>query len=288
MTQQKRKTKFFTRVTKEEILRVYNIGESIGSGNFSTVKIGKDRKTGEKWAIKVIRKEGMGNNLRMLENEIDILSRIDHPNIITLKEIYETKDKVYLVMEYCDKGELFDDIVEEGFYAEEKASKLIYKILMALKYLHQQGIAHRDLKPENLLLSGKNKEIKIADFGLSKIYSEKIMLKTACGTPGYVAPEILDEDMNSYGPKVDVWSVGVITYIMLCGYPPFYNENTNNLFKQILSGEFEFPEEDWSKISEEAKQFISKIFVVDSSSRMSVEQALKHPWILNHNPKKKK
>ncbi|KAJ6249488.1 hypothetical protein M0813_16908 [Anaeramoeba flamelloides] len=160
-----------------------NVSKNINnrSGNFSVVKIATDRKTSEKWAIKIISKKDMGNNLLTLQNEINILTQVNHPNIISLREIFETKDKVYLVMEYCDGGDLFDDLLEEEFYDEEKAARIVFKILSVLKYLHSIEIAHRDLKPENLLLSGENNEIKISDFGLSKIYSKNIMLQTQCG-----------------------------------------------------------------------------------------------------------
>jgi len=192
--------------------------------------------------------------------------------------MYETPEKLYLIMELVTGGELFDKIVEKGSYSEKEASTTVKKILKAVEYLHNSGIAHRDLKPENLLLRSENDtEVMLSDFGLSKIIGEETMMQTACGTPYYVAPEVLSA--TGYGPEVDVWSVGVITYLLLCGFPPFYGESLPEVFEQIMKAEYDFPEPYWNEISIEAKDFISKLLVVDPSKRYSAKQALKHPWI---------
>ena len=176
-------------------------------------------------------------------------------------------------------GELFDRIVEKGSYTEKDASNLIRQILEAVDYMHQQNIVHRDLKPENLLYysNDENSKIMISDFGLSKIQESGSIMSTACGTPGYVAPEVLSQ--KPYNTLVDVWSIGVIAYILLCGYPPFYDESDCNLFKQILKGEFEFDSPYWDDISASAKDFIRHLICVDVNQRYSCSQALKHPWI---------
>ena len=174
-------------------------------------------------------------------------------------------------------GELFDRIVEKGSYTEKDAADLIKQVLDAVAYMHREGVVHRDLKPENLLYQNQEEDSKImiSDFGLSKMEDSGIMA-TACGTPGYVAPEVLAQ--KPYGKSVDVWSIGVISYILLCGYPPFYDENDANLFAQILKGEFEFDSPYWDDISAEAKEFIRCLMCVDVDKRLSCEDALKHAW----------
>jgi len=211
--------------------------------------------------------------------EMEILQRVDHPNIIKLHEMIEAENKLYFVMELVTGGELFDRIVEKGSYSEEDAKVLVRKIVGAIEYLHKQDIAHRDLKPENLLVKSieDDTEVKIADFGLSKIIDKDKMMQTACGTPGYVAPEVLNAE--GYDREVDMWSVGVITYILLCGFPPFYSESVPEVFEQIMKAEFDYPEEYWDEISGEAKDFINHLLIVDVAKRMTADQALQHPWL---------
>lgn len=231
----------------------YLIKELLGTGAFSEVRLCEHRETGQAYAVKIIDKKALKGKEDSLENEIRVLRRFSarrneneadktwftHPNIVQLFETYEDKSKVYLIMELVTGGELFDRIVEKGSYTEKDASNLIRQVLEAVDYMHEQGVVHRDLKPENLLYysSSEDSKIMISDFGLSKMEDSGFMA-TACGTPGYVAPEVLAQ--KPYGKAVDVWSIGVISYILLCGYPPFYDENDANLFAQILKGEFEF------------------------------------------------
>lgn len=249
------------------------------SGAFSVVKVGIDRQTGVKYAIKIIDKSKCKGKEGMIETEISILKSISHENIIQLYEMYEVNNHIYLVMELVTGGELFDDIVKKATYSEEATAKVIQKILAAIEYLHLKGIAHRDLKPENLLLSNKtaSTKIMISDFGLSKIFNDEEVMKTACGTPGYVAPEVLQR--KGYGREVDLWSIGVITYILLCGYPPFYDKNSVELFKQIMAGKYEFDSPWWDKISEKAKDFIRNLLVLDTKTRYTARAALEHPFI---------
>ena len=184
-------------------------------------------------------------------------------------------------MELVLGGELFDKITEIGAYSEKTAAQLVFNIVDAVRYLHERNIAHRDLKPTNLLLKYPDDltTIKIADFGLSKIMDENTMMQTACGTPIYVAPEVLSGE--AYEKEVDMWSIGVITYILLCGFPPFFDDGSNmaELFEQIMNGEFDYPEEYWDDISDEAKDFIDNLLIVDPSTRYTAEQALEHPWL---------
>jgi len=258
--------------------RYYELQEHLGSGTFATVRAAKEKATGTRYAIKIIDKKAMGAKQDMMMREVDILKQVKHPNIIKLKELFESPQKLYLVMELVTGGELFDKIVEKGSYSEKDASFVMRQIIDACRYLHENNIVHRDLKPENLLLETPRSDIvKIADFGLSKILGDEAMLKTACGTPGYVAPEVLQ--LNGYGKEVDMWSVGVIMYILLCGFPPFYEENNAQLFKAIMEGRFSYPAPYWSGVSDSAKDLINKLLVVDPKKRFSAEQALQHPWI---------
>lgn len=256
----------------------YEIGEVIGTGNFSQVHTATHRETGEKVAIKVIEKGSIDES--RLETEIEILKRVEHPSIIQLKGIYESSNKLYLVMELVTGGELFDKIVEIGSYSEGTARSMVRQIVKAVKYLHENGIAHRDLKPTNLLLkSPEGNDIKIADFGLSKILGPDTMMQTACGTPIYVAPEVLKGE--GYGEEVDLWSVGVIMYIMLCGFPPFYDDGDNmgQLFEQIMEGDFDFPDPYWTDISDAAQDLIENLLVVEVEDRYTADQALAHEWL---------
>ncbi|CDQ75262.1 unnamed protein product [Oncorhynchus mykiss] len=182
-------------------------------------------------------------------------------------------------MQLVSGGELFDRIVEKGFYTEKDASTLIRQVLDAVDYLHKLGIVHRDLKPENLLYFNPQDESKImiSDFGLSKMEGSGDVMSTACGTPGYVAPEVLAQ--KPYSKAVDCWSIGVIAYILLCGYPPFYDENDSKLFEQILKADYEFDAPYWDDISDSAKDFIGSLMEKDPAKRFTCDQALRHPWI---------
>lgn len=266
---------------------IYDMKEVLGTGAFSQVKVAEKRaEPGKLYAIKIIDKKALKGKEDSLENEVKVLRRLRHPNIVNLLETYEDKHKVYLVMEIVTGGELFDRIVEKGSYTERDASNLIRQVLEAVDFMHEQGVVHRDLKPENLLYFSQDEDSKImiSDFGLSKMEDSGIMA-TACGTPGYVAPEVLAQ--KPYGKAVDVWSIGVIAYILLCGYPPFYDENDANLFAQILKGEFEFDSPYWDDISDSAKDFIRQLMCVDAEKRFTCKEALQHPWISGNTARDK-
>jgi len=268
----------------------YTVGEILGRGAFSTVKEVTSKRSGRKYAVKIIDKKNVGQDMQRLRTEIEILTRVKHPNIINLKEIMEDDDTLYIITELVTGGELFDKIVELGAYTEADAAELVAKMVSAIDYLHSMNIVHRDLKPENLLLKDINNiaEVKLADFGLSKIVSDgvqKQMMQTACGTPGYVAPEVLTAD--GYDKEVDLWSIGVITYILLCGFPPFYNEHLPILFESIMKAEYDYPEDYWDEISDTAKNFIDRLLVVEPDKRMTTKQALEHPWLSGQASTKK-
>jgi len=263
-----------------DIEKQYEFKSELGRGAFSIVYLTTHKATGQHYAVKVINKKDLGKDYeKNLKMEVDILKKVNHPNIIALKELFDTPDKLYLIMELVTGGELFDKIVEKGSYTESEAGQLVRKIVSAVDYLHNLGIVHRDLKPENLLLkrADNDLEIAIADFGLSKIVGQQMMMQTACGTPSYVAPEVLNA--SGYGKEVDMWSIGVITYILLCGFPPFYGDTVPEIFEQIMEANFDYPEEYWGSVSKEAKDFINKLLVVDSDKRMSAVDSLRHPWL---------
>jgi len=264
----------------------YIIQDELGRGAFSVVKLAVEKATGTKYAVKIINKSNVGQDMQRLATEMEILKQVQHHNIIFLKEIVDTKNCLFIVTELVTGGELFDKIVELGQYTEREASVLVSKMVSAIEYLHDKGIVHRDLKPENLLLKDHDSitEVKLADFGLSKIVGSKVMMQTACGTPGYVAPEVLNA--TGYDKEVDMWSIGVITYILLCGFPPFYNDSLPELFEQIMKADYDFPEDYWKDISEDAKDFIRKLLVVDPKKRLSAKDALKHRWLAGNAPNK--
>lgn len=259
------------------IRKTFIFMEALGSGAFSEVFLVKHRATGKLFALKCIKKSPITQDSN-LENEIAVLKKIKHENIVTLEDIYESTTHYYLVMQLVSGGELFDRILERGVYTEKDASVVIRQVLGAVHYLHENGIVHRDLKPENLLYltPEEDSKIMITDFGLSKMEQNGVM-STACGTPGYVAPEVLEQ--KPYSNAVDCWSIGVITYILLCGYPPFYEETESKLFEKIKEGYYEFESPFWDDISESAKDFICHLLEKDPKERFTCEKALRHPWI---------
>jgi len=263
----------------------YEVGEEIGRGAFSVVKNGREKKTGDKVAIKFIEKKFVDKqDLVLLAREIDIMKKVHHPNILRLIEVFETEDVIALVMELVNGGELFYKIVEKGNYSEEDAAKIVRQMIQGVEYLHEKGIAHRDLKPENLLCSSDDRpeyqpfRVVIADFGLSKIFDSENPLETSCGTPDYVAPEVITAE-GTYDKSVDMWSAGVITYVLLCGFSPFLSSTQTGLFEKIIKVEYDFPEPEWTNISESAKDFIRHLLIKEPEKRFNAKQCLSHPWL---------
>jgi len=229
--------------------------------------------------VKIIKKP-KGSKLAIIKSEVDILKSVEHPYIVRCFDAIDSPDKMYLVMEIMKGGELFDRIVDKGHFTEADAAGVTAKLFSAIKYLHDKNIAHRDLKPENLLMADDTpeSEVKITDFGLSKAFDEQTqVMQTPCGTPGYIAPEVLV--MKGYDKQCDVWSLGVIVYILLCGFPPFYADNDAQLFEKIKRGEYEFLRPYWDPISDSAKDFIRQMLRVDPKQRITCDQALAHPWL---------
>ncbi|XP_039397955.1 serine/threonine-protein kinase DCLK2 isoform X2 [Mauremys reevesii] len=262
------------------ILEKYRVGKVIGDGNFAVVKECVERATGKEFALKIIDKAKCCGKEHLIENEVSILRQVKHTNIIMLIEEMDTPTELYLVMELVKGGDLFDAITSSTKYTERDGSAMVYNLASALKYLHGLNIVHRDIKPENLLVceySDGTKSLKLGDFGLATVVEGP--LYTVCGTPTYVAPEIIAE--TGYGLKVDIWAAGVITYILLCGFPPFRSENNlqEDLFDQILIGKLEFPSPYWDNITDSAKELISLMLQVNVEARYTAAQILGHPWV---------
>lgn len=258
----------------------YSVGRILGDGNFAVVRECVCRKTKEEYALKIIDKTKCRGKEHMIESEVSILRQVSHPNIVSLIEEFHTSHQLYLVMELVKGGDLFDAIASATRYTERDASSMVRDLTSALDYLHQRSVVHRDIKPENLLVverSNGSKSLKLGDFGLAVEVTEP--LYTVCGTPTYVAPEILNE--SGYGLKVDIWATGVITYILLCGFPPFVSATNNQeeLFDQILRGHYEFHSPYWDDISDSARELIVHMIQVDQEKRFSAQEVLDHPWV---------
>nr|XP_046236986.1 serine/threonine-protein kinase DCLK2-like isoform X2 [Scatophagus argus] len=267
-------------VSSSLINEKYQVGKVIGDGNFAVVKECVERSTGQEFALKIIDKARCCGKEHLIENEVAVLRRVRHPSIIELIEVDETPSQLFLVMELVKGGDLFDAITSSTKYSERDASAMVFNLAGAIKYLHRMNIVHRDIKPENLLVCeypDGTKSLKLGDFGLATVVEGP--LYTVCGTPTYVAPEIIAE--TGYGLKVDIWAAGVITYILLCGFPPFRSENNmqEELFDQILRGKLEFPSPDWDTISMPAKMLISQMLQVNVDTRFTAEEVLSHPWV---------
>lgn len=270
-----------TIINKDEIHEIFDIQEKLGSGNFAVVKKAARRANGQIVALKIVKKSTLKpKELETIHDEVEIMQRIDHPNCVRLFDIYESSEKLYMAMEYLEGGELFERIVQKEKFSEHEAAEAIKQIAEGLKHLHNVGVVHRDLKPENLLYETKedNSRIKITDFGLAKYRTENLDLMTSCcGTPGYVAPEVLKH--QAYDEKCDLWSLGVILYILLCGFPPFHSDNTAELYRQIKKGDYSFPDPYWTNVSDLAKDLVTRLLKVDPKERLTAEQVLNHGWV---------
>lgn len=264
-----------------EVSKKYEIGPVLGKGQFAVVRLCTKKETGEEFALKIVDKSGMGKDeLDGLKTEIEILKTLDHENIIKVYEVFEKSHKTFIVTELVKGGELFDRIKVKDSYSEKDAATLVRKIAVAIKYYHAKRIVHRDLKPENLLLVSKDDDtsVKIADFGFANYVPDE-GLGDGCGTLVYVAPEILEGKL--YKTEVDMWSLGVITYILLCGYPPIFSSDERKMVRLVRRGKYRFDPQYWNDISEDAKDFVAGLLTLDTKRRMTAQEVLDHPWIQN-------
>ncbi|KAM8852347.1 calcium/calmodulin-dependent protein kinase type II subunit gamma isoform 8-T8 [Synchiropus picturatus] len=265
-----------TRFTDE-----YQLYEELGKGAFSVVRRCVKKSTGQEYAAKIINtKKLSARDHQKLEREARICRLLKHPNIVRLHDSISEEGFHYLVFDLVTGGELFEDIVAREYYSEADASHCINQILESVSHIHQHDIVHRDLKPENLLLASKMKgaAVKLADFGLAiEVQGDQQAWFGFAGTPGYLSPEVLRKD--PYGKPVDIWACGVILYILLVGYPPFWDEDQHKLYQQIKAGAYDFPSPEWDTVTPEAKNLINQMLTINPAKRITADQALKHPWV---------
>jgi len=261
--------------------------KQLGEGSFGSVCKATQKTTGAVRAIKKMSKQHVVETLAKFKREVALMKEMDHPNIIKLYETFEDKRSISLVMEICEGGELFDRIVEAQNFTETVSSIIMQQICRATHYMHSKNIAHRDIKPENFLFLSRdpidqpNCLLKVIDFGLSRRFKEGEFMTTKAGTPFYVSPECLE---GRYNQLCDTWSIGVVMYILLCGYPPFHADDEKAVLVKVRRSTFDFPDADWKFISESAKDLIRKLLKKRPGDRMTAEQALKHRWTKEHAP----
>ncbi|KAM3135846.1 hypothetical protein pb186bvf_012099 [Paramecium bursaria] len=292
LTQQSSKKTFlrvgpdlFISMKREDIYSIYSVGKVLGEGAYGTVSMVTHRRLGLLRAMKAIRKDALfEEEQQQLFAEMQILKDLDHPNIVKLYELFQDEKYYYLITEYLPGGELFDRIQKFKSYGEQDAVRLMKQVMSAVAYCHSKNIVHRDLKPENIIFNTdeQTSDLKVIDFGTSRKFDNKDNQKMTkrLGTPYYIAPEVLT---RNYNEKCDIWSCGVILYILLAGYPPFNGRNENEIFQKIMSGRFQFHADEWSKVSQQAKDLITKMLNKDVELRPSAEQVLQDPWMQKEN-----
>ena len=264
------------------ITKEYTFGKVIGTGSYGQVRLAVHRLTKQVRAVKIIQKAKV--NINALLNEINILSKLSHPNIMQIFEVFDDNTNVYIVSEYCKGGELFDIISKKGSFTEKDACVIMKQLMSAICYSHQNNIVHRDLKPENILMDNDTDDltIKLIDWGCAQTIKSAKQSKQADGTAYYIAPEVLK---GEYDEKCDIWACGVIFYILLCGYPPFNGETDDEIYEAVLSGKFQFPEEDWGQVSQDAKDLIKKMLTKDPKKRISALYSMQDVWFKKNEEK---
>lgn len=277
----------FTSWLSSGVKKDYNITKTeLGKGKFGVVKLAYHKKTGESRAIKVMeKKDRTEKDLNLMRREVDVMRRIDHPNCIKFFNVYETRDKIFIVMELLWGGQMLDRIVERDHFSEMEAARCFVQIMSGIEYLHHNGVVHRDLKPENIMFANEDEDsiLKIVDFGLGRavepeeLDSGRARFWSRCGSPNYVAPEVLNR--RGYGMECDIWSAGVILYITLTGVPPFNQSTVERKFASIKKAEFSFPEQMWAWISEEAKDLLTRMLTLDTNKRLDCTECLNHAWV---------
>lgn len=281
-------------VTEQWVDDHWDTRVKLGSGNFSEVRVGVQVDTGAKRAVKVIDKkkflqfQSKRESHLSLTSEANLLLSLSHQGVVGFHDWFETDERLYLVMELLNGGDLLHCILQDGPFTEQQANRLFRQVCEGVQFLHFRHIVHRDLKPENILLDSKDRDVmvlKIADFGLARKGMQSRDCKTFCGTPHYFAPEVINThigresgaaDKTGYGKQADMWSLGVVLYVMLSGIPPF---DDDGLYEQILEGKFEFDVDEWETISPEAKELVRQLMTVNPKDRLTIDQALAHPWL---------
>ncbi|KAL6563759.1 Calcium-dependent protein kinase 8 [Orobanche gracilis] len=269
--------------TGHEINKNYELGREVGRGEFGVTYMCTDMGTGEKYACKSISKKKLRTaiDIEDVRREVEIMKDMPkHPNIVTLKDTYEDDSAVHIVMELCEGGELFDRIVARGHYTERAAAFVMKTIMEVVQMCHRNGVMHRDLKPENFLFANmkETSPLKAIDFGLSVFFKPGERFNEIVGSPYYMAPEVLK---RNYGPEIDIWSAGVILYILLCGVPPFWAETEQGVAQAIIRSVIDFKRDPWPNVSDNAKDLVKKMLHPDPSRRLTAQQVLEHPWLQN-------
>lgn len=267
----------------DKIFEKYRFGKELGRGEFGITHQCFDLVSGDVYACKMISKEKLRTEIDLedVRREVQIMRHLPkHPNIVSFREAFEDKEAVYLVMELCEGGELFDRIVAKGHYTERAAATVVKTIIQIVKVCHQNGVIHRDLKPENFLFVDESEyaPLKAIDFGLSIFFKPGQHFSDIVGSPYYMAPEVL---RRNYGKEIDVWSTGIILYILLCGVPPFWAETEEGIAHAIIKGHIDFERDPWPKVSEEAKDLVKCMLDANPYSRLTVDEVLDHSWIQN-------
>ncbi|XP_071658176.1 maternal embryonic leucine zipper kinase isoform X4 [Patagioenas fasciata] len=260
----------------DEILKYYELRETIGTGGFAKVKLARHLLTGEKVAVKIMDKLALGDDLPRVKIEIDAMKNLSHQHICRLYHVIETSKKIFMVLEYCPGGELFDYIISKDRLSEEEARVFFRQIVSAIAYVHSQGYAHRDLKPENLLID-EDHNLKLIDFGLCAKPKGGLdyHLNTCCGSPAYAAPELI-QGKAYIGSEADIWSMGVLLYALLCGFLPFDDDNVMAVYRKIMRGKYSIPK--W--LSPSSTLLLNQMLQVDPKKRITVKHLLRHPWLL--------
>ncbi|XP_038726178.1 calcium-dependent protein kinase 8-like [Tripterygium wilfordii] len=269
--------------TGRDISAQYDLGREVGRGEFGVTYLCTDVNTGEKYACKSISKKKLRTavDIEDVRREVEIMKHLPkHVNVVTLKGTYEDDTAVHIVMELCEGGELFDRIVARGHYTERAAAVVMRTIVEVVQMCHKHGVIHRDLKPENFLFGNKKETapLKAIDFGLSVFFKPGERFNEIVGSPYYMAPEVLK---RNYGPEVDVWSAGVILYILLCGVPPFWAETEQGVAQAIIRSVIDFKRDPWPKVSDNAKDLVKKMLDPDPRRRLSAQEVIDHPWLQN-------
>ena len=297
---------FLGKESQRDVSLYYNITNTLlGKGSYGKVHLGYLKGTNVQRAVKIIDKSKV-RNVERFKLEVEIMMKLDHPNILRLYDYFEDLTNIYLILELCSGGELFDRIIEKKYYNEEEARIIFKQIMKAIRHCHVQGVCHRDLKPENFIMISKDDAytLKLIDFGLSRTFDQneesvlqpkksisyivkgkrhiRAVLMTKAGTPFYIAPEVLS---GKYNEKCDVWSAGVILYILFCGYPPFYGDNNKQILEEVKKGKLDFSSIEWSDKSKIAIDIIRKM-VINHENRLFPDQVLKHEWMTNESSKK--